>query len=192
MALAGIASAIAGVLLLAWAWHSHPKRPVRQRRLIRAAGLAMLTVAAALGMRTTGDGRGLALALLSAMAAAATLLVAIGFRAWRARRAHNKHLRGHAAPLPSVNTVIRIAWISVLAGPLSAIAAFGSAAAIYAITSPANANVVTGVVLLAPLLWMVLALIATEARPLAQRTAVITAALIASLAAVGITAGGLA
>ncbi len=192
MSLLGTAAVLAGVGLLWLSWSAGRDAGTRWRPAARAGGWLLLALSLWPWMTAAGVDRGVALALL-AMACIGLLLVgALGLRHRRQHAAATRMPRTPRAPaardkvraepaegVTPRRRLLRRAWIVVLAGPASGLAAGLIAFSAYrAATGLAAADRVTLLMLAAPLLWAVLALVATYGTALARRNAIIGVGLI--------------
>lgn len=184
-------SAVAGILLLAHAWHGASRRPWRRQQLIRGLAFVLLAVAVSLLASATGAVRAIAIALLMMMLTAGAILTPIGWRAWRGQRSATERIPATTSPRPDWPVIARVTWISLLAGPVSGIAALLSAAALsHLATDWSAADRVGFVTVLAPLLWALLAVVATYAASLRQRTLIATGAMATALGLAWLSTGG--
>lgn len=181
------ALSVAGIWLVRRAWdYGRDKRP-RARRLALSGGWGLLVAAVWPWSLAAGGDRGVALAFLVPVLGAFVLLAAIGRRESRrgGRRAQrNKPANGNGSNGIGARLFARRVWIFLLAGPLSALAAFLLSAQIY-YRWPADwddANRLAAVLLFAPFAWAVLAVWSTYDSRLRVRGAVLAGFLLLGLA----------
>ena len=173
-----LASAGTGVALLAWLSRAGAHRAAWQRHGLRTMGLGFILASAMLATTVTSPPRAMALTLLAAMAVAAAVLAGLGWRAQASNGSGPERLRERIAPRPNGQRVARVAWITLLAGPMSGLAAVATAAALNGLlTGWAPANRVGFVTVLTPLLWAVLAILATDPAPVRRRSLMVGSAL---------------
>lgn len=191
----GLLTAAAGTTLLWFAWRAGRDRRAGTRIALRVAGWGLL--AASLWPWTVAGGadRGVALALLPMMLTALVIVGAIGWRHYRDGRESNSRRRRPAGDKPatpaSEGRLLRRIWIFLLAGPVAGLAALQltvSLNALGASLAPPN-RVALGLVLM-PLAWCVLAIIATYDTRLRYRSSFLLACLSLGLAGVWLLPGG--
>lgn len=197
LTLLGAGMSAAGVLLLWRAWRlGHEGRQVG-RRISLAAGWSLLAACLLPWARAAGADRGPALALLAMMLTAGLLLAAIGWReaARRGRRRERERpANGNTTAGGARRLLPRRVWIFLLAGPLSAAAAFLLSLVFY--YGPAAgwdpANRLAGVLLFAPAAWALLSVASTYDSRLLTRSALLGGLVLLGLAGLWLTPGGAA
>jgi hypothetical protein len=121
---------------------------------------------------------------------AAAVLAPLGWQAWRARRTTGERIPAVTSPRPDWPVVARVVWIAFLAGPISGVTAIATAAALsHLATGWSPADRVGFVTVLAPLLWALLAVLATYGATLYRRTLIITGTLGTALALTWLSTG---
>lgn len=190
---------VAGVLAVRLAWHwGRQQRPGRQLAL-RWAGWLLLILALLPWMAAGGGDRGVALATGIVMLAGLALALIEGWRAWRTpkRRRREREPRNDLPRAASRGTalLLRRVWIFCLSGPLSLAAALAIGLALWLALAQAGvneANVLAIAMLSVPIVWAVLAVLATMESKLATRTLLVTATGLAALGTTLALAGGVA
>lgn len=193
MSLVGAGLVLAGVLLLWLVWQLGPRWPAACRRFARVFAWALLVLSAWPWAIVAGADRGPALALLGTMGTGLVVVAGIGWRHWRQRparpprsRSRNDKDRGRSISGMTARALfLRRAWIVLLAGPLAGAAScLGALAIDRLLASWASANRVTTVLLAVPLVWTLLAILATYGMSLVRRSAAI--GLLIALGAAGL------
>lgn len=192
----------AGVMLLRLSWGRRRALGAGERAPWIAGGWSALACATLLWSAAAGMGRGVALALL-ATALAAIIVIGLDALAGSGARGRRHGLAASAARPPRrpahgveaarARRLVRGAATFALAGPIAGAAAIVLAVPLYAMLDTmglAGADLLAVLVLLVPVAWAALAVVATVDIGLRRRAAWVTGG--AALAALGAVVAGLA
>lgn len=184
---------IAGVLALwqTWRFGRQNRRPAqRAGRLLAWFLLAVSLVPWGLA---GGADRGVALGILGLMVAALAIVGTIGWREARnpRRRKNSRERTDNERTESPGRAFVRRAWIFVLAGPFSALAAISLTLSLHGLAvSWDPANRLAALLLFAPVAWAVLTIVATYDGALWKRSAGIGGVLVAGLLGAVLVPGG--
>lgn len=185
----------ASVLALRLAWHWGRQQQPRRQLLARCSAWLLLTAALAPWMLAGGSDRGVALAVLVVMLAGLALALFEGWRAWRApmRRKREPTPRND---LPRAETrgarlLLRRLWIFCLSGPLALAASLAIGLGLWLgleRIGVSDANVLAVAMLSVPIVWSILAMLASMEGSLGSRTLLVTLPGLLGLALAGVAA----
>lgn len=192
-----IALTIAGVLALRLARHWGRQQQPRSQLLARWGGWLLLAASLLPWTVAGGSDRGVALAIGILMLAGLSMVLFEGWRAWRAPTSRKRE-RTPRDDLPKTETrgtalLLRRIWIFCLAGPLALAASLAAGLVLWlglAGAGVSEANVLALAMLSVPIIWSILAVLATIEARLVPRTLLIALPGLACLGAALAMAGG--
>jgi hypothetical protein len=190
---------LGGALALRLAWRQGRRQRPGPQRLLRWAGWLLLAVALLPWSISGGQDRGVALAVGVLMLSGLALVLFEGWRAARAPRRRRRE-REPREDLPRATSsgaalLARRAWIFCLSGPLGLTAALAVGLALWLGLERAGvsgANVLATAMLSVPVIWAVLAMLATMEGSLLRRSLLVAGPGLLGLGASLALAGGAA
>lgn len=183
-----------GVGLIWQAWHLGRDGRVRDRLVTRFGGWGLLLLSIWPWQLAGGTDRGVALAITVMMLAALLVVGLIGWQHHRANgapRRRRRQAREMEATPQSRGEVLSRLWIFCLAGPIAGATTLALVLAVNSLGADiAPANRLALDLLVVPVLWPLLALLATYDAPLRLRSAVLLVTLAVSIVLAVLLPGG--
>lgn len=189
---------LAGVAALRLAWRAGRRGRTRRRLVLRWGGWLLLAGSLVPSMAASGADRGVALAIVVLMLAGLVLVLREGRREWLTPRRRRREREGRDEPLPAAGggrgrLLARRIWIFCLGGPLAAAATLAIGLAMWLGLERAgvqDANILASALLAIPVIWALLAIVASIDLRLWLRTVAVTLpGLLAGLASLWLGGG---
>lgn len=184
-----------GIGLIWQAWKLGRDGRERARLVARFSGWGLLLLSIWPWQLVGGADRGVALAIMVMMLAALLIVGVIGWRHYRANGGNQRRRRRTAREVETVpqsrGELLSRIWIFILAGPVAGIATLALILVVNSLgTGWTPANRLALDLLVVPVLWPLLALLATYDAPLRRRSAILLATLAVSTSLAVLLPGG--